>query len=111
MEESFDEMLTIHQIYNIFPIIIFQLMYMKLSIKYYILNDMSQITINRLNEEVDEKNADLKVQKLKEEKLKKDNNRLHQLVNKYRQGKDGNRISVGCQTEEVRTYIVIQASQ
>ena len=64
-----------------------------------------QIAINELNEEIDEKNADLKMRKLKEEELKKENDHLHQLVNKYRVEKVENKISVGCQTEEVRSYI------
>ena len=45
------------------------------------------------------------MRELKEEKLKKENDHLHQLVNKYRVEKVENKISVGCQTEEVRSYI------
>ena len=47
-----------------------------------------KVTINQLDEEVKERNADLIVQQ-----LKKENKQLHQLVNKYRQSKDANTTS------------------
>ena len=50
------------------------------------------ITINQL----DEKNADVMIQQ-----LKKENIQLYQLVNKYRESKNANRISVGSQTKKV----------
>ena len=57
--------------------------------------------VNQLNEEINEKITYLKIQQLKEEELTKQNNQLHKLVNKYRESKKADKISVGCQTEEV----------
>jgi len=61
-----------------------------------------KVTINQLDEEVNEKNADVTMQQ-----LKKENSQLHQLVNKYRESKNVNRISVGSQTEKVASTIMI----
>ena len=61
-----------------------------------------KVTINQLDEEVNEKNADVTIQQ-----LKKENSQLHQLVNKYRESKNANRISVGSQTEKVASIIMI----
>jgi len=58
--------------------------------------------INQLGEEVNKKNADVTIQQ-----LKKENSQLHQLVNKYRESKNANRISVGTQTEKVASIIII----
>lgn len=57
--------------------------------------------INQLNEEINEKNISLNIQQLKEEELKRANNQLHKLINKYHESKNANKISIGCQTEEV----------
>jgi len=61
-----------------------------------------KVTINQLDEEVNEKNADVTIQQ-----LKKENTQLYQLVNKYRESKNANGISVGCQTEKVASIIMI----
>ena len=61
-----------------------------------------KVTINQLDEEVNEKNADVTIQQ-----LKKENSQLHQLVNKYRESKNVNRISVGSQTEKVTSIIMV----
>jgi len=61
-----------------------------------------RVTINQLDEEVNEKNANVTIQQ-----LKKENSQLHQLVNKYRESKNANRISVGFQTEKVTSIIMI----
>ena len=55
-----------------------------------------KVTVNQLEEQVNERNPDLTIQQ-----LKKENNQLHQLVNKYRQSNNASRISVGSQTEQV----------
>jgi len=55
-----------------------------------------KVIINQLDEEVNEKNTDVKIQQ-----LKKENSQLHQIVNKYRESKNANIISVGSQTKEV----------
>jgi len=53
------------------------------------------VTINQLNEEINEKNADVKIQQ-----LKKENSQLRQLVIKYRESKNANKISVGVDTHD-----------
>ena len=53
------------------------------------------VKINQLDEEVNERNADLIIQQ-----LKKENDRLHQLVNKHHES-HVKRISVGSQTKHV----------
>ena len=50
--------------------------------------------VNQLNDEINGKN-------IKEEGLKKENNQLHKLVNKFHESKHVNKISVACQTEQV----------
>jgi len=62
-----------------------------------------KVTINELGEEANEKNTDVIIQQ-----LKKENSQLHQLVNKYRESKNANRISVGSQTKKVTSMIPIQ---
>ena len=57
--------------------------------------------VNQLNEEINEKSINLKMQQLKEEEVTKKNDQLHKLVNKYHESKNADKISVGCQTEEV----------
>ena len=54
-----------------------------------------KVKINQLDEEVNERNADLIIQQLKNE-----NDQLHQLVNKYHES-HVRRISVGSQTKHV----------
>ena len=54
-----------------------------------------KVKIYRLDEEVNERNADLTIQQ-----LKKENDRLHQLVNKHHES-HVKRISVGSQTKLV----------
>jgi len=53
------------------------------------------VTINQLNEEVNEKNADVTIRQ-----LKKENSQLHQLVNKYRESKNANKLSIGVGTHD-----------
>ena len=53
-----------------------------------------KVKINQLDEEVNERNADLIIQQ-----LKKENDRLHQLINKHHESHV--RISVGSQTKHV----------
>jgi len=60
-----------------------------------------KVTINQLDEEVNAKNADVTIQQ-----LKKENSQLHQLVNKYRESKNVNRISVGPPTEKVDSIMM-----
>ena len=54
-----------------------------------------KVKINLLDEEVNERSANLTIQQ-----LKKENDKLHQLVNKYHES-HAKRISVGSQTEHV----------
>jgi len=61
-----------------------------------------KVTINQLDEEVNEKSTEVTIQQ-----LKKENSQLHQLINKYRESKNANRISVGSQTEKVASIIMI----
>ena len=54
-----------------------------------------KITINQLDEEVNEKNV-------KMQQLKAENDQLyHQLVNRHQEPTSVNKISVGCQTRKV----------
>lgn len=55
-----------------------------------------KVKINQLDEEVNERNAELIIQQ-----LKKENDQLHQLINKNHEAKNANRISVGSQTKHV----------
>ena len=60
------------------------------------------VIINQLDEEVNERNADLTIQQ-----LKKENDQLHQLVNKHHES-HARRISVGSQTKKVSsTYLCL----
>jgi len=61
-----------------------------------------KVKLNQLDEVVNEKNADVTIQR-----LKKENSQLHQLVNKYRDSKNVNRISVGSQTKKVTIILMI----
>ena len=55
-----------------------------------------KVTINQLDEEVNRRNADVIIQQ-----LKKENNQLHQLVNKYHETKNVSRVSVGSEIKQV----------
>ena len=59
-----------------------------------------KVKINQLDEEVNERNADLTIQQ-----LKKENDQLHQLVNKDHES-CAKRILVGYQTEKVGSIYV-----
>ena len=59
-----------------------------------------KVKINQLDEEVSKRNADLTIQQ-----LKKENNQLHQLVNKHHES-HVKRISVGSQTKQVGSIYV-----
>ena len=54
-----------------------------------------KVTINQLDEEMNKRSADLVIQQ-----LKKENDQLHQLVNKYRE-KNAKRASVGSEIKQV----------
>ena len=56
-----------------------------------------KVKINQLDEQVNESNADFIVQR-----LKKENDQLHQLVNKYRESKNSNRKSDDFNTKKVK---------
>ena len=55
-----------------------------------------KVKINQLHEQVNESNADFNVQR-----LKKENDQLHQLVNKYRESKNASRKSDDVKTKKV----------
>ena len=55
-----------------------------------------KVKFNQLDEQVNESNADFIIQQ-----LKKENNRLHQLVNKYHESKSANKISDDLKTKKV----------
>ena len=59
-----------------------------------------KIRVNQLNEEVDDINSEKQLLKLKNDKLKRENDLL---VNKYGGSGNANKLSVeiGCQTEKV----------
>lgn len=52
-----------------------------------------KVKINQLNEELDEKNSDLRI-----ENLQNENNRLSQLLNRHQVSRNANKNSVSCQT-------------
>ena len=56
-----------------------------------------KIKINQLDEQVNESDTDLIVQR-----LKKENDQLHQLVNKYHESKHTNRKSDDLKTKKVK---------
>ena len=55
-----------------------------------------KVKINQLDEQVNESNADFIVQR-----LKKENDQLHQLVNKYHESKNASRKSDDVKTKKV----------
>ena len=55
-----------------------------------------KVKINQLVEQVNESNADFIIQQ-----LKKENDQLHQLVNKYHESKNASKISEGSKTKKV----------
>ena len=60
-----------------------------------------KITVNQLDEEMNKRNADLVIQQ-----LKKENDRLHQLVNKYHE-KNVKTISVGSEIKQVGMMLLL----
>ena len=58
-----------------------------------------KVKINQLHEQVNESNADLIVQR-----LKKENDQLHQLVNKYHESKNASRKSDDVKAKKVKVY-------
>ena len=61
-----------------------------------------KVTINQLDEEVNKRNADMIIQQ-----LKKENNQLHQLVNKYHETKNVSRVSVGSEIKQVGMMLLL----
>ena len=55
-----------------------------------------KIKINQLDEQANERNADFIIQQ-----LKKENDQLHQLVNKYHESKNASKISDDLKTKKV----------
>ena len=55
-----------------------------------------KVKFNQLEEQVNKSNADFIIQQ-----LKKENDQLHQLVNKYHESKNASKISVNLETKEV----------
>ena len=55
-----------------------------------------KVKFNQLEEQVNESNADFIIQQ-----LKKENNQLHQLVNKYHESKNASKISDDLETQMV----------
>ena len=55
-----------------------------------------KVKLNQLDEQVNENNTDLIIQQ-----LKKENDQLHQLVNKYHESKNTNKISDDVKTKKV----------
>ena len=55
-----------------------------------------KVKFNQLEEQVNENNADFIIQQ-----LKKENDQLHQLVNKYHESKNASKISDNLETKEV----------
>lgn len=64
-----------------------------------------KVKINQLNEEENERNADLTIQQLKEK-----NDQLNRLISKYRESRT-RRISVTSQTEQVSSIYVYMLSE
>ena len=56
-----------------------------------------KVKINQLDEQVNESNTDFIVQR-----LKKENDQLHQLLNKYRESKNANRKLDDLETKKVK---------
>ena len=54
-----------------------------------------KVKINELEEEMNNKNPDLRIKNLKDE-----NDRLHQLVIKHQETRNANKVSVSCQTKD-----------
>ena len=61
-----------------------------------------KVTINQLDEEINKRNADVIIQQ-----LKKENNQLHQLVNKYHETKNVSRVSVGSEIKQVSMMLLL----
>ena len=59
-----------------------------------------KVKINQLDEQVNESNTDFIVQR-----LKKENDQLHQLVNKYHESKNANRKSDDLKTKKVNIFM------
>ena len=59
-----------------------------------------KVKINQLDQQVNESNADFIIQQ-----LKKENDQLHQLVNRYHKSKDSNKISDDAKTKKVGIWL------
>ena len=59
------------------------------------------VKINQLNEQVNDSDADFNI-----EQLKKENNQLRHLVNKYHESKSANKISDDIKVKKVDMYLL-----